>query len=55
MLKEYSVRHLLSPCGRVLRLKEGDSFRNFLRMEPTMFDELLHGLRQMLGKQSTWL
>ena len=36
------------------RLEDGDSFRNFLRMEPAMFDELLHRIRPRIFKQNTW-
>ena len=28
--------------------------RNFLRMEPTMFDELLHKITPRLAKQNIW-
>ena len=37
-----------------LRLEDGGSFRNFLRMEPAMFDELLHRIRPRIAKQDTW-
>ena len=37
-----------------LRLEDGGSFRNFLRMEPAMFDELLHRIRPRKAKQDTW-
>ena len=36
-----------------LRLEDGDSFRNFRRMEPAMFDELLHRIRPRIAKQDT--
>ena len=35
-------------------LRDGDSFRNFLRMEPAMFDELPHRIRPRIAKQDTW-
>ena len=37
-----------------LRLEDGDSFRNFLNMEPAMFDVLLHRIRPRIAKQYTW-
>lgn len=37
-----------------LRLEDGDSFRNFLRMESAMFDELLHRIRPRTAKEDTW-
>ena len=40
MLKEDFSISLLPHGGREIRLENGDSFRNFLQMEPTMFDEL---------------
>ena len=37
-----------------LRLEDGESFRNVLRMEPTMFDELLNRIRPRIANQDTW-
>ena len=38
------------------RLQFGNFYqlRNFLRMEPAMFDKLLHRIRPRIAKQDTW-
>ena len=52
--KKISVWSFLSPYGRDLQLEDSDSFRNFFRMEPATFDELLHKFKPRLTKQNIW-